>query len=522
MDPFQPEYLILHDYGGTPGLNPKFNPYHALVSGGGISYRNPQNPYGQAAPHAYKLNPRSIGLSWGGPVGGNPSKEEFALLKKEYDAIKKQFPNIKVLSHGEAYQQTRGTGQQASKHGRGLEEAAWRQFLEGGVYDPGTNTPLPVSQRGITRVAGVQKTQPMTTEPLETMPTYKNVGGQTYMGPDRAQASQKLAQMLIANSQQQEPMTHWTQALGNVLMAGSGALRNDMAMRDIEQGQTSGNQALGRMLMGGVPEQAAAVSNPYSSERALKYVMDQKTATDQTPSNVREYEYFSKLTPEQQTQYLNVKRQNMGVYGDTIFNKVTGAPVANLGDALKRGKIAEGEGANVAKLRAELPGEKARLGMINGVLDRLDKAANDLRTQPGLETVAGGLYQAYAPNVSEKALNAQTNLENLKVQISGQVLQSMREMSKTGGAVGQVTEREWPRLENMIANLDPRQGVAQFRTNLDAINNYVAEVKARLREAYEADLATAQGGGAQMPPIDVPQGVKEYVYDPATGKVVPK
>jgi hypothetical protein len=131
--PFEPRYLILHDYGKTPvGWKPGtplgFNPYHALVHGGQVQYRNPDNPYSGKAPHAYKLNPQSIGLSWAGPVGGNPAPADLNALRSEIARIRKLYPDIKIMSHGEAFAR-RGAIPQASKSGRGLEEASWRHAL---------------------------------------------------------------------------------------------------------------------------------------------------------------------------------------------------------------------------------------------------------------------------------------------------------------------------------------------------------------------------------------------------------
>jgi hypothetical protein len=181
MSGFRPEYLVLHDYGGTPKGDAPFNPYHTLVAGGRKIYRDPANPYGAPAPHAYKFNPRSIGLSWGGAVGGTPDENDLKLLREEVENIRKQFPDIKILSHGEAYAQTKGTPQQASRDGRGLEEAAWRRFLDGSgpmpqVTQTASSEPLPVSQRGITAFAGM--TPPAAEQPASAPLT----GSQQGMG----------------------------------------------------------------------------------------------------------------------------------------------------------------------------------------------------------------------------------------------------------------------------------------------------------------------------------------------------
>lgn len=176
MSGFKPEYLILHDYGGTPKGDAPFNPYHALIAGGRKIYRDPANPYGAPAPHAYKLNPRSIGLSWGGPVGGTPSEDDLRLIREEVEAIKAKYPGIKIKSHGEAFAETKGTPYQASRDGRGLEEAAWRRFLDGtGPMPTGPKTaasaPPPVSARGLTSYAGLTAPQAEAAAPMPTQPT---------------------------------------------------------------------------------------------------------------------------------------------------------------------------------------------------------------------------------------------------------------------------------------------------------------------------------------------------------------
>jgi len=198
---------------------------------------------------------------------------------------------------------------------------------------------VPVSQRAFTRVAGVQQTEPSTTGTPQPMASYKNVGGQTYMGPEAAQNSQQLARMLINQGMEQQPMTHWTQALGKVLMTGSGALRNDMANRDMREGQQAGNQALAAQLMGG--DASAAMANPYSAEQAMAYQMKQNdpmrklqmeklqrdlaqpTVVDQ-PATVKEWEYFNKLKPEDQARYMEMKRQQNMLNTGTQFVDPTG------------------------------------------------------------------------------------------------------------------------------------------------------------------------------------------------------
>lgn len=161
-DGWRPRYLVLHDYGGTPrNADGVFNPYHALVfPDGSIRYRYPSDPYGQTAPHAFRMNPESIGLSYAGQVGSTPTPEAMATLRSEYGRIRERFPGIEPLGHGEAYARTRGTPQQASRDGRDLVEASWRANL---ASDAPASTPqlvsgpTPIRDRGITTRAGLSR-----------------------------------------------------------------------------------------------------------------------------------------------------------------------------------------------------------------------------------------------------------------------------------------------------------------------------------------------------------------------------
>ena len=539
-NPFQPEYLILHDYGGSPGATPSFNPYHTLVSGGRVNYRDAKNPYGKPAPHAYKLNPKSIGLSWGGKVGGMPSKEEFALIKQEYDAIKKQFPNIKVMSHGEAYQQTRGTGQQASRAGRGLEEASWRKFLQGDVpYEPGTVTPAgptPMGQRSLTAYAGVSKTQPPTTGEPQPMPAYQDVGGQApVMDPAEVARRQQMAKMLMQNGQDTGNMRHWTQALGAVLNSGAGVYQGKQAAEGLAKGQQSGNDALAQLLMGG--DASAAVSNPYSSERALKYEMDKKTSGAdygkagtlfQNPET-GEYEAVQfgsdgtiKRTPMSgMTPFKGVGEVDTGT-GTEVINKATGETVRSIGKKLFEAERQKGLGDAQAKgevswPKVEMGYEQAKL-QDQYVVEDIDQAL----TQAGPWTTgfAGsvGKFVAGSPQ-SDLAFT----LEGIKANLGFDKLQAIRDASPTGGALGAVTERELDLLQSAWGSIAQAQSEEQFKQRLTRLKQIKAQYATLKQRAYEQDkqrfgaaaVPNPQGGQALDPsalqgrgnqPLLAPQG----------------
>jgi hypothetical protein len=115
-------------------------------------------------------------------------------------------------------------------------------------------------------------------------------------------------------------------------------------------------------------------------------------------------------------------------------------------------------------------------------LDILERDIKALKTAPGLP-YAVGLY-SHAPVVGGTSqADAVAQIENLASRAAVGALNEMREMSKTGGAVGAVTEKEWPKLEAQLANLNRKQGHPQFLKSLEAFENQVRESKRLIREA---------------------------------------
>lgn len=142
------------------------------------------------------------------------------------------------------------------------------------------------------------------------------------------------------------------------------------------------------------------------------------------------------------------------------------------------------------KLEAAKPKEKATLNAVNLTTDTLLKSVNDLLTMDGANSIFG-LTGAYTPNISEKARNAQAKLNAIVSQLGVRALNDMRAASQTGGAVGQVTEKEWPILQNQIASLERAQS---WDFAKDAMNDIIASInrvkmsaKNRYNETYGID-----------------------------------
>ena len=84
----------------------------------------------------------------------------------------------------------------------------------------------------------------------------------------------------------------------------------------------------------------------------------------------------------------------------------------------------------------------------------------------------------------------------------------MRASSPTGGALGNVTERELAFLQSVVANIENSQSPEQLRRNIGRFQRAVKESWERVSDAYEDDF----GGGDSAP-------AQRLRFNPATGRI---
>lgn len=135
-------------------------------------------------------------------------------------------------------------------------------------------------------------------------------------------------------------------------------------------------------------------------------------------------------------------------------------------------------------------------------LQRLKGKATRLAEADALSRVTGLL--GLVPDMPGGAASrVRSDLERLRDEVSVAALQRMRSMSATGGAVGQVTEKEWPRLEAALANLDSAQGDVQLRQSLKELADLAEEISTRAEQAANEQFSPilAPTFGGQRPEI---------------------
>lgn len=136
------------------------------------------------------------------------------------------------------------------------------------------------------------------------------------------------------------------------------------------------------------------------------------------------------------------------------------------------------------ELAAARPEAEAALNSTRMNFQNAISSARDVLKAPGLDRITGPIM-GRLPNLTGDATNAQASLDTLKSQIGVHVLQAMREASKTGGAVGNVTEKEWPILQNQLGALQQAQTFGQFKMNLNAVVNTLQRMEKNSVSAWE-------------------------------------
>ena len=152
--------------------------------------------------------------------------------------------------------------------------------------------------------------------------------------------------------------------------------------------------------------------------------------------------------------------------------------------------------AQKEKLRVSANKAKTAVKGTSDELERMRKAVLQLKkNKEGLQRITG--LMSMLPNIpGGAAANAQADLDALKSQIGFAVLQKMRQNSPTGGALGNVSDKEGLRLEQNLASLDNAQSYEQMVERLDQIISYVDESKNLLQTAYDEQFGEAGIGEA--------------------------
>lgn len=127
-------------------------------------------------------------------------------------------------------------------------------------------------------------------------------------------------------------------------------------------------------------------------------------------------------------------------------------------------------------------------------LDRFTDQVKLIRDHPGLPTATGFGGEQLSGIPGTDAADAAALVETLKSQSFVSALGAMRAASKTGGAVGNVSDAEGAKFENAFVSLLRSQSFEQFQKELDRLIGINETSVTRIKSAYSnefQDIPTA-------------------------------
>lgn len=226
------------------------------------------------------------------------------------------------------------------------------------------------------------------------------------------------------------------------------------------------------------------------------------------PSSVAEFKYFNALPKDQQQKFLTMKRatKTIDLGGSVITPDPTnpaGAPIKqipktlppertpeHLGDVerSKKSAIFQQELVDLRPQTDMLMSQTMRkTGMIDGNLDEIDKLLEGGTATGFIGAVAGRMpWETDASQMEDYLITVKANL-------GFDQLQAMREASKTGGALGSVSEMENKTLQAVNGALNAKNETS-LRRNLKVIRELYPQIVRERQEMYKKHYGSYYGG----------------------------
>ena len=219
-------------------------------------------------------------------------------------------------------------------------------------------------------------------------------------------------------------------------------------------------------------------------------------SVEAAPGEVKEYEYAKK---QGYTGTLFQFKQQMAAAGRAPATPA--APVAVVGPDGKQIYVSREEALRnkmtpaaameslppkeIQKREAALPQATSAIKGFEQNSDSFVKDLESLRDHPGLNQITG-IAAGRLPGVTSDARAAEAKYEKIVAKGGFQMLQNMRDASKTGGALGNVSNQEGKQLTSAFAAIQRTQDAKDVRAAIDQAINDIQGAKIRMREAYDS------------------------------------
>ena len=182
-----------------------------------------------------------------------------------------------------------------------------------------------------------------------------------------------------------------------------------------------------------------------------------------------------------------------------VVDPITGKQVLVSRDEALRGRMTPAAAMEsispkeIQKREAALP---QATSAVQGFESKSDKFVADLmalRNHPGLSSITG-IAAGRMPGLTADGRAAQALYDKVVAKGGFQALQDLRDASKTGGALGNVSNQEGKQLTASFAAIDRRQDAPDVQAAIDQAIADIQGTKTRMREAYDSTYSYKSGG----------------------------
>lgn len=167
----------------------------------------------------------------------------------------------------------------------------------------------------------------------------------------------------------------------------------------------------------------------------------------------------------------------------------------------------------IQKREAAFPQATSAVKGFETKTDTFVKDLEKLRDHPGLSQITG-IAAGRLPALTADGRAAQALYDKVVAKGGFQALQDLRDASKTGGALGNVSNQEGKQLTASFSAIDRRQDAPDVRAAIDQAIGDVQGAKVRTREAYDATYAYKTPAAAGAPAAAVPAAAPNVVVTP--------
>jgi len=173
------------------------------------------------------------------------------------------------------------------------------------------------------------------------------------------------------------------------------------------------------------------------------------------------------------------------VVGDVIANKSTGQEIRNVGGNIAGAEQAKVEGREAGEKLTGFSKAQAALSSANAKTDLVERnLAEAEKLIGGTTTGAVGAVTRMIPGTS--AYDLKERIKTVLANSGFDELQTMRDNSPTGGALGQVAVQELEMLQKIRGSLEQAQSEPQLRAIVQEYKQFLKESRQRRQEAFRS------------------------------------